>query len=96
MVCRELGFIGAVSATTNSHFGDVSGSFTYDDVQCDGTENSLDDCVHSYYINCQGQKGAGVICNPNLPTLGTLFRKKKFKGYPEEQNFGQNKGEQTL
>ncbi len=70
VVCRELGYIGAVSATTNSHFGDVSGTFSYSNVYCTGDEASLDVCRNYNNPNCYESEGAGVICNTNPPTKG--------------------------
>jgi len=72
VVCRELGYIGAVSATTNSHFGDVSGTFSYSNVYCTGDEASLDVCRNYNNPNCYESEGAGVICNTNPPTKGNL------------------------
>ena len=70
MVCRELGYIGALSATSNSHFGYVSSTFSYGDVFCTGSETSLDDCRHNDYDNCDQYEGAGVICNTSPPMAG--------------------------
>ena len=66
IVCYELGFNhGADSIKMESYFGPVPPDFSYDDVNCNGTENSLEECGHINSDNCNTQEGAGVICNPN-------------------------------
>ncbi len=72
MVCRELGYIGAYSATTDSQFGDVSGPYSYGAVRCFGDEASLHSCPHLDYDSCNGHKGAGVICYTNTSMRGKL------------------------
>ena len=62
VVCRQLGFSGLVSVTTNSHFGSVPSDFAMDEVSCNGTEANLQDCVHNTWDNCGGNEGAGVVC----------------------------------
>ena len=58
-----LGFsqIGAM-AVSSSTFGSVSTNFIMDDVQCDGTEETLEDCSYNPRHNCGSSEGAGVIC----------------------------------
>jgi hypothetical protein len=41
VVCRQLGFEGALLVFSNSHFGFVPQKFSYDDVNCGGTETNL-------------------------------------------------------
>ena len=62
MVCRQLGFSGAASATIDSHFGNVPTDFAYDNVNCSGNEDALDECTHLDSENCDLTEGAGVIC----------------------------------
>ena len=58
---RQLGF-SAGSATSFSHFGRVPDSFALDNVQCVGTERTLQDCPHLTRDDCSGYEGAGVVC----------------------------------
>lgn len=73
VVCRELGFIGALKATTHSFFGPVEtplqvsqGAFVpykATEVQCSGEEKSLSDCVLTSKAQCNPKiELAGVKC----------------------------------
>ena len=63
VVCKQLGFTGGVHHyTLGSFFGSVSSQFSYDEVECVGTEKSLDECRHDNNHNCGNSEGAGVIC----------------------------------
>ncbi len=68
VVCQQLGYKDATSFTSGSHFGPVPEPFSYTDVQCSGDEESLDKCSLSNSINCNPNKGAGVICTMDIPT----------------------------
>ena len=62
VVCKQLGFNGALTVHSESYFGMVSNDFSYDDISCDGGEGALDDCVHANVENCGPNEGAGVEC----------------------------------
>ena len=66
-LCRQLGFTGG-NATFNSTYGIVPASFSMVDVQCSGSEESLQDCPHITIDNCATGEGAGVICHPTRVT----------------------------
>ena len=61
-MCKQLGFSDASQATIESFFGQVEASFSYDNVACNGNEETLDDCYHDDDHNCSGVEAAGVIC----------------------------------
>ena len=64
VVCRELGYEGAVSAPGNARFGEGTGEIWLDDVECMGSESRLDYCDH-YGVgdhNCHHSEDAGVVC----------------------------------
>ena len=65
VVCRQLGFLGAVSAPTSAHFGAGSGQIWLDDVDCFGSESSIVNCKHSGcgVENCGHHEDASVICS---------------------------------
>ena len=65
-----MGFSYAYEATVGSYFGLVSEDHSYNDVQCQGGESTLDDCIHSNQENCGSKNGAGVYCSDE-PTTST-------------------------
>ncbi|XP_041475561.1 deleted in malignant brain tumors 1 protein-like [Lytechinus variegatus] len=64
VVCRHLGFEGALAALPQAYFGEGSGDILLDGVQCNGSESNLKDCNHSGIgvHNCAHKEDAGVIC----------------------------------
>ena len=40
----------------------MSSNFSFDQVECSGGENSLEDCKHENTANCGQDEGAGVVC----------------------------------
>ena len=65
VVCRQLGFAGAVAANMSAAFGQGVGQIWLDDVQCTGVESSLTECGHNGWgiENCGHGEDAGVMCN---------------------------------
>nr|XP_054765110.1 LOW QUALITY PROTEIN: deleted in malignant brain tumors 1 protein-like [Lytechinus pictus] len=64
VVCRHLGFVEALAALPQAHFGEGSGDILLDGVQCNGSEANLKDCKHKGIgvHNCAHKEDAGVIC----------------------------------
>ena len=64
VVCRELGYPGAVSAPHSARFGRGRGPIWLDDVQCRGYERSIVNCRHRGWgiNNCGHSEDASVIC----------------------------------
>ena len=63
VVCRMLGFSSnGARAVSRSAYGYVVDNFIMDDVNCAGTEETLDDCRYNSRDNCSRREGAGVIC----------------------------------
>ncbi|XP_053095366.1 deleted in malignant brain tumors 1 protein [Pangasianodon hypophthalmus] len=72
VVCRQLGCGKAISAPRNARFGEGSEPTWLDDVQCTGTESSIDHCSHRGFgvEDCGHGEDAGVVCsNLQSPTL---------------------------
>ena len=60
-MCRELGYPGALQVES---FGPGTGQIWLDDVQCTGSEASIEDCPHNDFgvYNCLHSNDAGVVC----------------------------------
>ena len=65
VVCRQLGFAGAVAANTSAAFGQGAGQIWMDNLQCTGDESHLTECSHNGWgnENCVHSEDAGVMCN---------------------------------
>ena len=65
VVCRQLGFLDAVSAPGSAHFGAGSGQIWMDNVGCSGSESSIANCPHRGWgvENCGHNEDASVICS---------------------------------
>ena len=65
VVCRELGYPGAVASYGGAHFGQGNGTIWLGDVQCTGREDSLSSCSHNGWgspLRCTHEQDAGVVC----------------------------------
>ena len=65
VVCRELGYPGAVSAPYSARFGAGNGIIWLDNVRCVGNESSIVNCQHNGWSvhNCRHSEDASVICS---------------------------------
>ena len=66
VVCRQLGYtsLSVVKALQGNDVPDGSGRVWLDNVNCDGSEQSLSDCSHSGWgeEDCAHSEDAGVNC----------------------------------
>ena len=72
VVCRMLGFEGAVEATSRASFGQGTVPILLDDVACTGNENSILDCQYNSIDNCVHSEDAGVICDSGGKFVHTI------------------------
>ena len=63
--------MGAQSVSCCSTYGQVPTSFSYDNVQCAGTETTLNACPHLNTHDCGSREGAGVVCRTATSTTAT-------------------------
>ena len=75
VVCRELGFPGAVKVFYAATFGEGDGPIWMDRTQCTGNESSLTECRHrrSGQGNCGHNKDAGVMCSSGNKNSNQIF-----------------------
>ena len=68
VVCRQLGYPGAVSAPGSARFGAGSGQIWLDDVACSGSESSIIYCRHRGWgsHNCGHSEDASVVCSGGM------------------------------
>jgi deleted-in-malignant-brain-tumors protein 1 len=66
VVCRQLGFAGAISAFTGSTFGQGQGPVLFSNVHCNGNETKLSQCIDYNRMistsNPNHKNDAGVEC----------------------------------
>ena len=68
VVCRQLGYRGAIRAHRSAHFGQGSGQILLDNLRCTGREVSLLECSHNgiNQHNCAHHEDASVTCECDL------------------------------
>ena len=69
VVCRQLGYSSGESRS-RAYFGRGSGPIWMDNVECGGSESSLDQCRFNGWgnHNCHHSEDAGVVCQLLTPT----------------------------
>ena len=66
VVCKQLGFLDAISAVGGAEFGEGSGPIQLDNLLCVGNESTLINCSSKLIKqhSCNHSQDAGVRCNP--------------------------------
>ena len=69
VVCRQLGFPPASRAIGSASFGEGSGYILLDDVDCDGGEAFIENCISRGFQqhNCGHSEDASVECSSTIP-----------------------------
>ena len=64
VVCGQLGFGPAIKARGNAYYGEGNGQIWLSNLNCTGTEVTIDDCSHDGWgvQNCSHEKDANVKC----------------------------------
>ena len=75
VVCRQLGFEGALSAISRAAFGKGKEIVWMDNVNCAGNESSLTECEHNQgpSVYCSRYEFAGVVCTTGRKIFFTVF-----------------------
>ena len=65
LVCRQLGYDGALSALKDAAFGQGTGPIWLNSVQCGGSEKSVSQCTHAGWggHNCRHYDDVSVVCH---------------------------------
>ncbi|XP_028411924.1 deleted in malignant brain tumors 1 protein-like isoform X2 [Dendronephthya gigantea] len=83
VVCRELGYPGALNALQGTRVQSGSGHILLDSVSCTGTEESLAHCSHQGWKNhdCSHSEDAGVQCMTTaIEVTGNLSQTLRLEG----------------
>ncbi|KAL4219354.1 scavenger receptor [Mactra antiquata] len=69
VICRMLGHHRGGKAITGGNFGGGNGPIWLDDLECNGTEANITDCVHKPWgaNNCGHNEDAAVLCLQDNP-----------------------------
>ena len=74
VICRMLGFPGALDAIVRSEYGEPQATYTsLSNVQCNGTENSIFDCLYQPKPYCSKSRSAGVQCLSKISTCDRIW-----------------------
>ena len=63
VTCRMLGYERALEASGASLYGDWCKGSVISNVECSGSEQSLEDCRYSTFHLCSSHDAAGVVCD---------------------------------
>ena len=76
VVCRQLGYPGAVEAPRYAAFGAGSGPSWYNSVYCTGTQRNLTQCskyISNFGSACSHSQGAGAVCSSKCSCTIIIF-----------------------
>ncbi|XP_026997541.1 galectin-3-binding protein A isoform X1 [Tachysurus fulvidraco] len=86
VVCQQLGFPGAVSASSGGTYGEGSGPIWLDDLSCMGSESFLSSCKFKGWgvTDCSHKEDAGVVCESAKYTDNYKFQLDHSLGLSED------------
>ncbi|XP_048008837.1 galectin-3-binding protein A-like [Megalobrama amblycephala] len=72
VVCRQMGFPGAISVAPGGQYGEGSGPIWLDDMNCRGSESLLSECCFKGWgvTDCSHKEDAGVVCETGTNITG--------------------------
>ena len=64
VVCKQLGYPGALASKQSAYFGGGSSQIWLDNVECTGSETTVDSCSSNRWglNDCSHSEDAGVVC----------------------------------
>ncbi|CAC5424581.1 unnamed protein product [Mytilus coruscus] len=71
VACRQLGYCSGF-VIRSPFVNDGNGTIWMDDLQCNGTENSLINCIYQDSHNCGNHEDVGINCDIACPQTGDL------------------------
>jgi len=79
VACRQLGFSGASSFSSDDNHGDSTMPTWMDDVDCRGSESRLDQCRHNGWgsENCGHNEDISVVCSTSTDNTGIGSSRKR-------------------
>uniref|UniRef100_A0AAG5D0X4 Scavenger receptor class A n=1 Tax=Anopheles atroparvus TaxID=41427 RepID=A0AAG5D0X4_ANOAO len=83
VICRQLGYNGTAEVRKNV-YPPGSGQIWLDQVACNGTEKSIEHCVHWHWgqHNCGHSEDVGVRCGVYVPTKARAARLRNTRPNP--------------
>ena len=75
VICKFLGFPGAIAAYRRAHFGEGTGSIWLDNLHCTGSEMTPFHCPHNGFgiHNCWHREDAGVQCTCKSCQMNSIY-----------------------
>jgi len=76
VICRQLGFDGAVTASSSGGFGEGTGSKWANNLQCLGNETSISECKHNKWMSvrscgfAQAHSANSAMCKQPVRLIG--------------------------
>lgn len=80
IVCKQLGYTAAKNIYHNAYYGGGTGPIWLNNVQCNRSSKTLNDCSHDGFVShggCSHSHDAGIECYPLdiTPDTGKVYLK---------------------